>query len=88
MDFLQQITPLQWGIGLALLAFLAFVWRDKFAGLWPKSSPDVPVSSDPDVADLAAAKRLQARFEKHNCPEGLAAVKVCLQHFFDHAGGT
>jgi hypothetical protein len=41
--------------------------------------------ADDDVADLAAAKRLAARFERTNCPEGKAAVKVCLEHFF-HSG--
>jgi hypothetical protein len=40
---------------------------------------------DDDVADLAAVKRLQARFERLNCPEGKAAVKTCLAHFFEHA---
>lgn len=45
-----------------------------------RKSPAVP--EDIDVADMLAAKRLAARFERLNCPEGKAAVQTMLTHFF------
>ena len=40
---------------------------------------------DDDAADVAAMKRLQARFARLKCPEGTAALQVVGQHFF-HEG--
>jgi len=85
MDLSQFNTPTVWGIG-ALLAFLAVVWMPelgKLTAFLPAIGKAAP--ADDDVADLTAAKRLAARFDKAGCKEGQAAVKVCLEHFF-HTG--
>jgi len=87
VEFLQSLTPIQWGIiAAAIVAVVGLNWQT-IAKFIPKPSPAVVAvdSSDPDVLDLAAAKRLTARFERLNCPEGKAAMKTALAHFFHEA---
>ena len=66
--------------GAVLAAFAPNIWA-KVKAFWPTAKPDEPAADD-DVADMLAAKRLAARFERLNCPEGKAAVQTMLQHFF------
>lgn len=77
MDF-SSWGVLQWGILAATVALLAGV------NLWGRVSLPSFGGTDPDAADLAALKRLNARYV--NCPEGKAALKVLATHFLDHGG--
>jgi len=50
--------------------------------------PTIKTSSAPpddDAADFQALTRLQKRYVRMNCPEGKAAVQVCLAHFYHEA---
>ena len=79
LDFLKDPVVIA-AIGAVLAAL--FPWAK--VGTWLKgattAAPAAP--EDIDVADMMAAKRLAARFERLNCPEGKSAVQVMLQHFF------
>lgn len=46
------------------------------------SGSTTAVTGDQDVLDLQAAKRLQARAIRLNCPEMKAALGVVFEHFF------
>lgn len=39
-----------------------------------------------DAAAFASLARLHRRFDKAGCKEGLAAVQVCMEHFWNHPG--
>lgn len=79
--FLDFLAPVQWGIALAAIAAVAGINIP-----WGKLK--LPAlgggESDPDAADLAALKRLNARYK--DCPEGKAALKVLATHFLDDSG--
>jgi hypothetical protein len=87
-DFIAQFnTPTTWML-VGLVAVMAVVWLPELKGAGGKvfgMFGGAAAPADDDVADLAAAKRLAARFERTKCPEGKAAVNVCLEHFF-HSG--
>lgn len=40
------------------------------------------IAADDDTADFQALARIQHRFERLNCKEGIDACTVCLTHFF------
>lgn len=65
--------------GLAFIVYLAWPYLPKW------TPPAVAVETDPDALDVAAMKRLQARFKRLNCPEGTAAMVTVGSHFF-HEG--
>lgn len=67
--------------GLAFIVYAAW----PYLPAWPSKTPVVPVETDPDALDVAAMKRLQARFKRLNCPEGTAAMMTVGTHFF-HEG--
>lgn len=52
------------------------------ARLRPSGTAVPAVASVDNAKDFEALERLQARFERNRCKEGLAAVDVCLTHFF------
>lgn len=49
----------------------------------PPAAEDI---SAEDAAAFAALARLHRRFDKAGCKEGLAAVQVCMEHFWNHPG--
>ena len=56
------------------------------------TTPKAPItpgvdSTDPDVLDMLALKRLTARYTRLHCPEGTAAMQTASMHFF-HGTGT
>ncbi len=83
MDWLQSLSWMQIAAiaGAVVLAIVAL--RDKLPGL--PSLPSVSkTAEDPDVADLHALKRLEARAERSNCPKLKQAVRDVEVCFFNH----
>lgn len=90
---LQSLTLSQWGmIAAAIAAILGINFLDmKAISAWwnkPKNDamPSVPAVVDEDALDLAAYRRLQARFERLKCKEGQAAMVTAGQHFLHTEG--
>lgn len=65
---------------------LAKAWRTLSASTQqpPAAGPLAANAVDADTLDFHAVKRLQERFARMKCPEGLKAVDVCLAHFWPH----
>lgn len=83
-------------VGLFVLAIFSPAWLPLLSKgierLWqggssqtvqPPTAEDVSVE---DAAAFAALARLHRRFDKAGCKEGLAAVQVCMEHFWNHPG--
>lgn len=85
MDWLTKLSDpvVLAAIGAVLAALFGPTVWGKIKPFLPGSTPAPP--ADDDVADMLAAKRLAARFERLNCPEGKAAVQTMLTHFFHTA---
>ena len=73
-------------------AAIFFMYRKEIMALikkWtPKPAPpvtNVAVSQDPDILDMLALKRLQARGKKLGCEEFIEGVDACFKCFF-HTG--
>lgn len=80
--WLDFLSPTQWGILAAALGAVGFINLDKLSKIRLPSFGDAAPTDD-DAADLAALKRLNARYAA--CPEGKAALKTLAMHFF-HEG--
>ena len=96
MEILQQYGPY---IGYAILCYVVLGPSLNLSGMFasvkaaasrlvPSGATSTPaaVAANDNAQDFAALERLQARFERNKCKEGLAAVDVCLTHFFHREG--
>ncbi len=85
IEFLSAHWNLIAGGVLLLAAGAGFMWSNRKAitPYLPSLGGSVPV--DDDAADFQALTRLQKRYARLNCPEGKAAVQVCLTHFYHEA---
>jgi hypothetical protein len=74
---------------LILIGMIAFQFRGAFGGLASlvtrKATVPVIDSDAEDAKDMAALKRLKARFAKLGCKDGQAAMVTVAHHFF-HEG--
>ena len=64
---------------------LLYTNRQSLLALVPKIGTTSSAPPDDDAADFQALTRLQKRYVRMNCPEGKAAVQVCLAHFYHEA---
>lgn len=75
-------------IGFAVLvAYMLLSQRGEIAAMFSKIKlPSIGGSASPvaddDTADFQALARLQKRFERNKCKDGIVAVDTCLTHFF------
>ena len=85
------ISPMHWGLIAAAGVALLLIWKGGDFMTWAttKKAPATPGvdSTDPDVLDMLALKRLTARYTRLHCPEGTAAMQTASMHFF-HGTGT
>lgn len=69
---------------IAGLVIVAIYWKP-LTQWWNSRKPVTTIdstSTDPDVADMLALKRLDGRFKRLGCKEGVAAMQVAGQNFF------
>jgi hypothetical protein len=80
-----SIPGYPWSVLAVTGIVLVLIWAGPSLWKWattPKAAV-VPVdSTDPDVADMMALKRLTARAQRQKCPESIAACQVIGTHFF------
>lgn len=85
-SFLQTIDWTQFGKWGAIIGLVVYLFRDKIPAVKAIVASKVGVSAeDPDVADLAAIKRLEARAERRGCPKLADAVQAVEANFFNRA---
>jgi len=94
LNVIQLIALVAMGIGVVGFAFTnrakigTFLGRFKFwgGGGTTTITQTQPLVVDDDTLDFQAHGRLQKRFTRLKCPEGLQACVTQLQHFY-HAEG-
>jgi hypothetical protein len=85
-SFLQTIDWTQFGKWGAIIGLVVFLFRDKIPAVQGLIASKVAgVEEDPDVADLTAIKRLEARAERRGCQKLAEAVSVVETNFFNKA---
>lgn len=102
MSFLSNFTATLFSPTGAMLVggaaiIIAIMWWDKIlAGIkkmgsrtstTPPITTDKPGPLDEDALDLIAFRRLQARYTRLGCKEGIAAMETAGQHFLHGTGG-
>ena len=86
MDWLLQLLTANWkplALFGAALGWYAFQNRAALWAMLPKGVPSIGGEVDPDVEDVAALKRLQARADRNKCPKAKAAIDEFGRHFFE-----
>ncbi len=75
-------------VAVTLLAWYGWPWLSAAAlSLTRAIQTRLPITNPPavqddDLADLAALKQVEDRFQRLGCNEGLAACQVLYAHFF------
>lgn len=85
MEWFFALPKLYQGGAVLALAAIWYAWQNRAAlmAMVPKGLPSIATASDPDVEDVAALKRLQARADRNKCPKAKAAIAEFGRHFFE-----